>query len=128
MEKSWKFQVVGGVTQSPLEQKIQWGGGYGYFLEPHIAQKIEIWPVLNYTLTLTNIISLQIFGKLDFDGLPSQLKNNKRLMYKETIWKVFWKCGLCYRVEGLSACISFYSVICIVEIRKNHKAPILIPY
>ena len=45
MEKSWKFQGCGGVTRSPLERKIQWGGGqtgkkpsvggYGYFLEPY---------------------------------------------------------------------------------------------
>ena len=27
VEKSWKFQGVGGVTWSPLERKIQWGGG-----------------------------------------------------------------------------------------------------
>ena len=27
MEKSRKFQGVGGVTRSPLERKIQWGGG-----------------------------------------------------------------------------------------------------
>ena len=54
MEKSRKFQGVGGVTQSPLERKIQWGGGsnwkepsvgggYGYFLEPHnINNKIKV--------------------------------------------------------------------------------------
>ena len=26
-KKSWKFQGVGEVMQSPLERKIQWGGG-----------------------------------------------------------------------------------------------------
>jgi len=51
VEKSWKFQGVGGVTWSPLEQKIQRGGGlnwhkpyvgsgYGYFLEPHNLRKL----------------------------------------------------------------------------------------
>ena len=50
MEKSWKFQGVGEVLRNPLERKILGGGGsnlkkpsvgggggYGYFLEPHIA-------------------------------------------------------------------------------------------
>ena len=27
VEKSWKFQGVGGVKRSLLERKIQWGGG-----------------------------------------------------------------------------------------------------
>ena len=48
MEKSWKFQGVGGSTMKPLgkENPRGWGvklektlrgGGYGYFLEPHIS-------------------------------------------------------------------------------------------
>ena len=46
MEKSWKFQGVGGnnVKPSGTENPGGWGlklkkpsvGGYGYFLEPHI--------------------------------------------------------------------------------------------
>ena len=45
MEKSWKFQGVGGSNMKPLgkENPGGWGvklgkplrGGYGYFLEPH---------------------------------------------------------------------------------------------
>ena len=48
MEKSWKFQGVGGSTMKPLGKenpggwgvklgKTLCGGGYGYFLEPHIS-------------------------------------------------------------------------------------------
>ena len=49
MEKSWKFQGVGGSTMKPLGKEnpggwgvklgktLHGGGGYGYFLEPHIC-------------------------------------------------------------------------------------------
>ena len=53
MEKSWKFQGVGGSTMKPLgtenpggwgfklEKTLRGGGGYGYFLEPHNLGKID---------------------------------------------------------------------------------------
>ena len=35
--KFWKFLGGGRVIKDPLERKILGGGGYGYFLEPHIT-------------------------------------------------------------------------------------------
>ena len=39
MEKSWKFQGGGGSNAKPsgMENPVGWGGGDGYFLEPHIV-------------------------------------------------------------------------------------------
>ena len=53
VEKSWKFQGVGGnnVKPSGTENPGGWGlklektlsgGGYGYFLEPHIVECVDI--------------------------------------------------------------------------------------
>ena len=39
VEKSWKFQGMGGVTRSPQEWKIQWGGGSNW-KKPSVG---EVW-------------------------------------------------------------------------------------
>ena len=52
VEKSWKFQGVGGVTRSPLEWKIQWGGGGSNWKKPSVG---EVW-IFSGTTHCTSII------------------------------------------------------------------------
>ena len=44
MGRFWKIQRGGG----SYEKSLPWGGGYGYFLEPHISKfYVEVNKILN---------------------------------------------------------------------------------
>ena len=93
VEKTWKFQGVGRVMRSPLEGKIQWGGGsswkkpsvrgYGYFLEPHNENNENIY---NLELTCYFQITYVLYSTL-FLLNPSHMKQERVGMEKMALGK-----------------------------------------